>query len=599
VLNAGIGTVVVLVYALPLLSASRNFWRAYDTYLYLGSVRASEIAHGLNASLFISSPYLGVFNPYYAFYGGPLFTILGFLTDVLGHHVVLAFVALTIAGVVSSYGGTYWVGRQCGLRSTLAHIPAVAVLSSAYWITVLYARTDWPEFMAVAAIPTLIASTTELVRARNWRFWPAVALVASAVVFTGSHTISLLWGTIVLVAASAVLSVVWPRFRAAPRQLAKVAGLGLAAVAINGWALIPDAVYGTLTHLGARPIARSGMALFFDTPRVLFDGIRTVPTQSTTFELCVQLPMWFLAWAVVVGLVIALKSRFTDLRRPLLALEVVFCGIVALIISGAPVTDLPKPFLDIQFPYRLDTYAVLAVAGIVIVALLAFQRMLQSRGPGRAVAGAALFVLTAVSALLAANQLGVTRDHVIASFTGNSGFSPREALAGWTANDDYADATSPVVNVPPSRRKLVLSPRAVNEAGNRLDEIVAAPPGTRPFATNIAAGPGLVSISGGVVRVGRTRTGFAVVRRVHAGSRPVRIVVQTAGTTAVQAGVALSLAGLGASGLALVAVGAAQLRRRPRRPGRRDGELGGTDRPDRDEEPPATTGAVSQEPEDP
>jgi hypothetical protein len=563
-LHALIASFVIAVFASPLLHSPAGFWRAFGDDLWLGTVRASEITHGLNASYFVSAPYLGVFSPYYAFYGGPLFTIYGLLINLFGS-VIVAFIVLTVVGIISAYGGMYWLSRICGVNRALAHIPAIVVLSSAYWITVLYARQDWPEFMAVAAIPTMIAAGTELVRRRHWNVWIVAAFMASVIIFTGSHTLSLLWGTLVLLGTGFLLAAIWPRFRCAPRRLVAVAALGVAAAAINAWALLPDVVYGRTTNIGNWATTRTGMALFFDSPRILFDVLRVQPSQSLTANLYVQVPMWFLAWAVIVGIVIVSERRFTDLRRGFAALCLALLVLLALIISGVPAEDLPAPFSDIQFPYRLNSYVALVVAAMVVVALLAYQKMATTdRNRRMTIIHGCLFVAAAVSILLAGWQIGITRLDDIENFTGHESYGVHKVNAVWDNVDDFTDASTRYVAVAPSR-KITLNPYDVDAAGNHLSEVVAAPAGLAPILTNVSGGPGLVSISGGVVRIGRGNEGFAVVRRLRPGTGPVHVVVQTAPTTAVRAGSALTLAGIVAACLALVGTGGMQLWRRSRR----------------------------------
>ena len=75
----------------------------------------------------------------------------------------------------------------------LAHAPAIVFVTSAYYVTNLYGRGAWAEFMAVSALPLVLAASLRLVRGRL-SVGPVVCLVAASVVFSGSHNITLLWG---------------------------------------------------------------------------------------------------------------------------------------------------------------------------------------------------------------------------------------------------------------------------------------------------------------------------------------------------------------------------------------------------------------------
>jgi hypothetical protein len=50
------------------------------------------------------------------------------------------------------------LGRQFGLRGLIAHAPTLAVVTSAYYITDLYGRGAWTEFIALSAMAAVRAS---------------------------------------------------------------------------------------------------------------------------------------------------------------------------------------------------------------------------------------------------------------------------------------------------------------------------------------------------------------------------------------------------------------------------------------------------------
>src|SRR5262249_37675543 len=86
---------------------------------------------------------------------------------------------------------------------------------------------------------------------------------------------------------------------------------------------------------------------------------------------------------------------------------------------------------------------------------------------------------------------------------------------------------------------------------NRFAGSVLVPAGLQPFATNIAGGPYLVHVGGGVRVVGRTEEGNLVLQRTTDGSQPVPVelsarlsapVVLGRITTALSAALLLALA---------------------------------------------------------
>ena len=113
-----------------------------------------------------------MFYPLFAFYGGTLFALTGALAAVLGGSTVVAFEVATLAAIAAAYGGLFWLSRQLGVKGALAHAPALVFVTSAYYVSNLYGRGAWAEFMAVSALPLLLAASLRLIRGR-WRAGPS------------------------------------------------------------------------------------------------------------------------------------------------------------------------------------------------------------------------------------------------------------------------------------------------------------------------------------------------------------------------------------------------------------------------------------------
>ena len=343
---------------------------------------------GWPPSYFINTTTQGVFNPWFAFYGGTLYMITGGISELLGGHPVIAYVGVTVIAIAGAYVGTLWLGRQFGLRRWVAHAPALTVVTSAYYVTDLYGRGAWPEFIAASSIAPLIASGVYLTRAPAWRPWPALVFVVSAVIFTGSHNITLLWGTTIAVVTLSVLWLVLGCPRRLPyRRLAMVAGLGVAATLVNAWFLLTDIAYfgdvGARIAISARNVATK--TDFFDTPAVLLYPLRHVPVLSGTPALYVQAPDWFLMWGLLAGMLLMRnRSARRGLRRAWTGATIVIALLLGMIMLKPFWEHLPNPFTQIQFPYRLNTFVVYAVAGLVLVGALALQRA-ATEGPQRTI----------------------------------------------------------------------------------------------------------------------------------------------------------------------------------------------------------------------
>ncbi len=527
-----------------MLFTDSGFSLDFTNHLWLTWAAGDELAQVGHPSYFFDVPQ-GVFYPWFAFYGGSLYMIVGGLSELVGVHPILAYVGVTALAIAGSYAGMLWLCRELGLRGWAVHAPALVVVTSAYYVTNLYGRGAWPEFMATAAIAPLLASGVHLVRASRWRAWPLVVFVVSAIVFTGSHNITLLWGgAVALIAAATMWLALGHPARLAYRRLAMVAGLGVASALVNAWYLVPDIAYASDVKAHSEAVAVAG-ASFFDAPWVLLDPLRTVPAGSTTPALFVQAPVWFLAWGLAAGALLWRRGRPTaGLGRAWVGIVTLTCLLLGMIMLTPLWGAMPFPLDEIQYPYRLGSYVYYAVGGLVLVGALALQRAADGGGAARAVRRLRLGLVgaCAVSVGLCVWQLWVPST----LFPHESYANRREALASvhaiprtWYDPGSYDDSSAPVVPVP-SGRLLIIQPSQVH--GDRFAAWVRVPPGLAPIQTNIAGGGYLVRLSG-LKWLGRTAEGYAVVRREREGSGPVHVVVRTASSATLALGWALSALG--------------------------------------------------------
>lgn len=574
----------VLAVTAPLLFTKSGFAPDFTNALWLVSVAGRGLVEAGHPNFFINAPAeyeMGVFYPWFAFYAGPLYMIAGGIAELIGGHPEIAFAGITVLAVVGAYGGTLWLGREFGLRGWIAHAPALAVITSAYYITDMYGRGAWPELLGTSAIAPLVASGVHLVRAPAWRPLPVLVFAASAVIFTGSHNITALWGTAVGAGALLVMWVTLGARRRLPyRRLAMVAGLGLASAMVNAWFLLPDVAYAGNTYIGSTPPfsgSHAGLTIwsvtgFFETPAVLLDPLRTVPSQSTTPALYVQVPDWFLVWGLAAGALLLWRApRARVLRRAWIGVVVVIALLLGMMMIKPFWDVVSYPFDEIQFPYRLGSYLFYAVAGLVIVGALALQRATVSEGSRRVVKGLrlALVAACAVSFGLCLWQLWVPNT----LFPGGSYTNRAETLVGvhnvprtWYDPGSYHDRREPLVEFRPER---VLSVLPSQVHGDRFAAWVNVPPGSEPIKTNIGGGDYLVHI-GGLRWLGRSPAGFAVVERVNGGSGPVYVTIETAHNSVIELGRLLSIVGAIAVLAILLCTGVRARRARTRSSLRRD-----------------------------
>jgi hypothetical protein len=302
-----------------------------------------------------------------------------------------------------------------------------------------------------------------------------------------------------------------------------VASLIALGVGLNGWFLIPDVFYAHDTMISGRHITWS-VTGFFNTADVIFDPLRTVPSESETPALYVQAPVLALAWGLIAA---PLCWRERRLRAGLATALIVLGGVLVLIMSSTAWSSLPTVFQQAQYAFRLQTYVTLACAGLVLLGALALTRRAERGRATRSDRGLSLGLGLAVAFGLAlgAWQLWVPNTHINGGYF--SSYSNRaDALRGpptllprsWDGLNDFGDRTLPVLA---PKEKFTFDPTAVDD--DRFAGAVSLPPGLAPFATNIVGGPYLVHVGGGARVVGRTAEGYLVLRRTTDGSQPVPI----------------------------------------------------------------------------
>jgi hypothetical protein len=548
--DVAIATLAVLLIASPVLFTSDGFGPDFTNAIWLVGYQQHVIAAHLHPTLFLQSQQ-GVFYPLFAFYGGTLFALTGALAALLGGSTILAFEVVTVAAIAAAYGGLFWLARQLGVKGLLAHAPAIVFVTSAIYVTNLYGRGAWTEFVAVSMLPLVLAASLRLVRGRL-SVGPVAGLVAASAVFSGSHNITLLWGSTLAVVVLAVYWLLSGRSRELPwRRILAVAGLIALGVGLNGWFLLPDLRYAHDTIISGETILWRATGIF-NTFGVIFDPLRTVPSESGTPALYVQAPVLALIWGLAAA---PFSWRYRPLRAGVATALIVLAGLLVLIMSSGAWSLLPSFFQQTQFAYRLQTYVTLACAGLVLVGALALTRRADSGRATRSDRALALGLglVVAFSLALGAWQLWVPSTHLYEAHFASLP-NRAEALRGprtllprsWYARADYGDRSLPVLG---TTAQFTFAPAHVKN--NRLAGSVSLPPGLQPFATNIAGGPYLVHVGGGVRVVGRTPEGFLVLERTTNGSQPVPVelgarlsapVVLGRITTAVSAALLLALA---------------------------------------------------------
>ncbi|MCW2982596.1 MAG: 6-pyruvoyl-tetrahydropterin synthase related domain rane protein, partial [Conexibacter sp.] len=371
---AGAAAAVLLITS-PIWLTKRGFGPDWSNGLWLTWHQGIAIRNSGLPSLYLLADTRGLFEPFFAFYGGPLYGSIGAVSALLGNRPEVAFVAANIVAVAGAYGGMVWLGREIGGSRLARHAGAVVFVTCPYYLTDLYARGAFAEFVALSSIPLALAAGLSLLRG-PWRARSVIGFAVALVVLSGSHNLTLVWGTVLLLIIGAAAYAVLPVADRPPLlRLVALVALAAVAVGINSWAFIFNALYNKDVLIGSGPGGTDWhVTAAFNAPKALLDPFRQQVTGSGTPGLSVAAPVWALLWS---GLVLwrgadRLREAPPVLRRLGLVLAGGLAFIFVTIIWPWPWTWMPDPLNRVQFPYRLNGYlAILAAMTVPLVSRLA------------------------------------------------------------------------------------------------------------------------------------------------------------------------------------------------------------------------------------
>jgi hypothetical protein len=460
---------------------THHLWLMWNQSL---AIRANHVP-----SFFLDYPH-AVFYPIYAFYGGTAYAAAGAASLLLGNAPVETYVLTYLLGFAAAYGGWYWMSRMAGLGRQWSHAPGLIFITSSYYLTLIYARGDWLEFLGISMIPLMIASGLSVLRADGLRFWPALALVGSTVLF-GNHNLTLVWGTtwMALIGILVILCIPQARRRLTRRRLARVSALVIPAMLINAWFLLPAVLYQTHTGIGSRylywRLELKGY-MFIVAASHLFALSRPTAIPGTS-GFVVSLPVLTIAWVLIGLIVCTRRDRGAAWQRMLLICAGLTLLMTIVMTHAALILALPRPYAMLQYSYRLDSYVLLGISGAVLVLLV-----LGRDGDRRLRLWTwSLLPILVVSAITAAVQVsdysrGGDRSSVLKA---SAKLSPREA-----GTYDYGAANLTEYLARGGPPKEVNFPIAAARS-DRVSKTVHLPPGYLVY-TNIGGGPELVHVTG-------------------------------------------------------------------------------------------------------
>ena len=521
-------------------------WLIHQWYIWHqeGALRAQGVP-----SLFAHDR-LGVFDPHYAFYAGTLYAIAAVPALIVGHHA--AYLITWVLAFALAYGAWFWLARQAGLGPWASHVPGALFLTSTWSISAAYVLGSWPQTIAFGALLLNLAAAFSILRADRLRPLPALALAVGMILYTGSHNLTLVWATTVLLIVGTAAFVIVPSLRQLiTRQgLLRLAVVAVPAVLVNAWFMLPAIAYQSDTVIASGAAAAANMlrgTIPGTTPEYLL-GLGRGRVDPLYPRLAVALPVLATAW-IVVGLLIARPRRNSPWLRTALLLLAAAVATWALMTRGSLVLGLPHPYDMLQNLFRLEAYINLALGGALIATLV----LLRRAGPRRWLWAWVIAGILVVSVVQARQQ---SRDPLLAGPLWTA--LPYLTTVPKHATVDYTDAT-PLLYTPDRPLKNVQFSQAIAEREDRVEATVNAQPGDF-VSTNLKVSPKLVHVSGASI-VARSDFGNAFLE-IAPDAKPgaAHIVVTTAHPWPVMLGRILTLLGL----LGLAGVGSALVLRETR-----------------------------------
>jgi hypothetical protein len=445
----------------------------------------------------LNSSATGSFYPNYAMYGGSLYAATAAIGSLFGSdwfaYGVTYLVAFGLAFV-----GVLWLARMTGLRAAMAVCIGLVYVTSAYYLSNPYGRGAWPEFVATSAFPLVIAGLVSVLTSDHPSRRSVVILILATVAWSGSHLISVVFGSLFIIAVGAILVLSAHAPRRWPRRnnvLLAVASIAVA-FAINAWFLLPQAIYAHSTLVSTQVSTIYGAQLTH--LQTLLSPFPTVSPVSTVPHLYTNLPILPLVWALAALFVSSARrstGRLVWLTIALLA------GYVALMASHRGWALVPRFLYVIQFPYRLLTYATLVVCALAILACRSLRSMSSSGRRRWLLAGAAVVVCQVGFATF---QILQSRDTLGDMQADIHQMERDDAPPHFYAPKDYRFIPDhPVEGVAPTVLETTIQPDGTARV------VDPPPPGTR-VVLDVPDSP-FVEVRSGATRVGATTDGLLVV----------------------------------------------------------------------------------------
>ena len=542
-----------MVLLLAPLATQRTFASDWGNHLWLVYAQGENIRSLGLPSYYLQST-LGVFYPYYAFYGGTVYAVLGYGSWLVGANA--AVVVGSILALTAAYLSWTWIAIQVGIRGWLIQIPGLLAVTAPYAVSVNLGRGGIPERVGCFVIALIAASGLSIFRAERLRVGPAIAFVAGLVFLTGSHVLTMVWGVTLLAVVGAIMVAAdWRAARRHARRALRLVWLAALGLAINAWILVPILLYhGRVQEGPPDPLSQ----LEYTDSSQLFSFVRDGAHLNPVVhgDVNAQLPLLMIVWTFA-ALAFYWSRLGPALRRLAVGLILLAAAFLLLIMAPSLIPHLPTYLTYVQFPHRLMTYLDLVLVGVTTLAIAAMQRAGLGRVPR--LPAALLAVVAALSLGAAVKQTWDVRSWLPDRATATA--SAAQPPESWYTFLQFADASAPIVK--PSLPGTLEAPVVAD--GIRDSYTATAPPGRAgTVLTNVDTAPYFVTVDG-AKPVGRDEVGHMVVS-LHASNRPRRVTFSAHWGTGVDVGIWLTVAALAVAALALIwALADPERRRRLRR----------------------------------
>ena len=453
-LAAYISFCAALAVLAPVWMTTRSF--GGDWWLHLRLLDQQRIAWQTlgHPTLFTSMDPVGALTPMPMLFGASLNALGGLLATAIG--TLAAYVALHILVAWCAFFGMWWLTALMGVPGLWRYIPGIALVTSAFFIGDPLGRGGFGEFAATQVLPLCIAGVADVFANQRIRLRSALAVAVPLPVVLGGHTISAVWTSIFAIVLAVSLWVFARSYLRRPpaQSLALLVAGAVCGAAMTVWAMVPAVVIAPSLNAGGATFDAAA-SRYFGNPAIWLNPLRVLPQEHVEFwrsgatpsdgfqgatSLFVQLPVLFLAWAIIV----LIRHR----HDPESDLSIVFAKalaptgllIAALVTFPELWSAFPGALQSTQYAFRLVSYAQ------ILVAILLGLALRSQLGSGRKLSGSPVdyrMRRILVAMVLLCSAQAIWQGWTTVNITLNRGYDQvrQDALATPFNAVDWYDAT--------------------------------------------------------------------------------------------------------------------------------------------------------------